>query len=333
MKIHWVATVDDQHRGFGRVSQETEAALRRLGVDMVGTRSLEWDARVLIGGAHAWIVPTPQRDLFWHTCFEADPVPPHTTEILNRAAGVWLPNEWNRELYERNGLETEILVAPYAVNQECFGLVNRKASEQPYTFLWVGNSLGDGSTWGGRKGGELVVRAFQKLGLKDARLVLKVTGDSGVVDVKIDGLDVTMIPEILPMDKYVALLGVADCLVYPSRGEGFGLIPLEAMATGLPTIATHGSGMTDFAREPYALPIPTRGKAKAKLFERVYGHECYWDEIDFNDVADRMRWAYGHRSEMLDMGRKAASWVKATYSWDRTAMALESFMQDVLSGG
>lgn len=47
-------------------------------------------------------------------------------------------------------------------------------------------------------------------------------------------------PELL--DFYSA----AECFVYPSRAEGFGLPPLEAAATGLPVICSNACGMNEF---------------------------------------------------------------------------------------
>ena len=48
----------------------------------------------------------------------------------------------------------------------------------------------------------------------------------------------------------------ADAFVTTTHGEGFGRPPLEAMAMGLPTIATNWSGLTAFVADGVALPIP-----------------------------------------------------------------------------
>lgn len=50
----------------------------------------------------------------------------------------------------------------------------------------------------------------------------------------------------IPEDQMGALYRSADCLVYPSMGEGFGLPALEAKACGLEVITTRCSGMLDF---------------------------------------------------------------------------------------
>lgn len=50
--------------------------------------------------------------------------------------------------------------------------------------------------------------------------------------------NVRRIHENLSLEELVALFHFHDVLVYPSEGEGFGLIPLQALATGMPVIST-----------------------------------------------------------------------------------------------
>lgn len=50
--------------------------------------------------------------------------------------------------------------------------------------------------------------------------------------------NVRYIEEITSTDALVKMYHFHDVLVYPSEGEGFGFIPLQAIATGMPTIST-----------------------------------------------------------------------------------------------
>ena len=47
------------------------------------------------------------------------------------------------------------------------------------------------------------------------------------------------INETLSDKEMTSLINYHDVLVYPTEGEGFGMIPLEVMATGMPVISTH----------------------------------------------------------------------------------------------
>ena len=42
----------------------------------------------------------------------------------------------------------------------------------------------------------------------------------------------------MTLEHLVSLFHFHDILIYPSEGEGFGLIPLQALATGMPVIST-----------------------------------------------------------------------------------------------
>jgi glycosyltransferase involved in cell wall biosynthesis len=58
-------------------------------------------------------------------------------------------------------------------------------------------------------------------------------------------------------------------LLYPSLYEGFGLPPLEAMATGCPVIAARGSSLTEVCGEAAMLVDPRSGSAWAEVILKV----------------------------------------------------------------
>lgn len=51
--------------------------------------------------------------------------------------------------------------------------------------------------------------------------------------------NIKAINEDYSVEQLVALYHSHDVLIYPSWGEGFGFIPLQALATGMPTICTY----------------------------------------------------------------------------------------------
>ena len=52
--------------------------------------------------------------------------------------------------------------------------------------------------------------------------------------------------------------------VLPSRGEGWGRPHVEAMAMGLPVIATNWSGPTEYVNEANGYPLPLIGLIPVK---------------------------------------------------------------------
>jgi len=68
----------------------------------------------------------------------------------------------------------------------------------------------------------------------------------------------------------VALYKVADAFVFPSVKEGWGLVILEAIAAGLPVIASNQAPFTEFLDSTQALLVdPTSIDAIAQAMQEI----------------------------------------------------------------
>ncbi len=135
-------------------------------------------------------------------------------------------------------------------------------------------------------------------------------------------------PEIVLLELDVALGrrgGIytgADCYLFPLRAEGFGMTILEAMACGLPVIATPWSGPADFLSPRYAYTlrhsglIPERTRAGALLRYHV--------EPDLDHLIHQMRYVHEHPDEAKALGRLAAAVARRDWTWARAAEKLAS---------
>ncbi len=97
------------------------------------------------------------------------------------------------------------------------------------------------------------------------------------------------------LEQYVAH---ADALVFPSRYEGFGLPPLEAMACGCPVVASRRASIPEVCGEA----------------------AVYCDPDDPGDIAAAIRRLLGDavlRQEMIARGRERAR----QFTWERCAAA------------
>jgi glycosyltransferase involved in cell wall biosynthesis len=93
-----------------------------------------------------------------------------------------------------------------------------------------------------------------------------------------------------------ALLREATVFAYPSRYEGFGLPPVEAMAAGVPVVATRAGSLPEVCGDGADLVPPRDPEALATALGRV--------------LADP-----AHRAALVERGHRVA----ATYDWDVTA--------------
>lgn len=111
--------------------------------------------------------------------------------------------------------------------------------QNAFCFIFVGRIVP-------AKGIMQLLRAFQQLACQEKRAHLLFVGQ-GIFESRIyDFVNQHRLHDRIHLMGFQAdirpMLAMADCLVLPSKREGFGLVLLEAMASGLATIATDVGG-------------------------------------------------------------------------------------------
>src|SRR5262249_32953815 len=127
-----------------------------------------------------------------------------------------------------------------------------------------------------------------------------------------------------PHEDLLTWLRALDAFVLPSRAEGFGLCGLEAMATGLPTIATAWSGPADYLDPVDSLPLRFRLVDAAATEANGVRYFGEWAEPDVEHLRALLRWLYEHRDEAARMGQMAATRVHRDWTWDHAAAQLRA---------
>jgi glycosyltransferase involved in cell wall biosynthesis len=108
-------------------------------------------------------------------------------------------------------------------------------------------------------------------------------------------------------DDLVGLFQGASVLAHPSRYEGFGLPPLEAMAAGVPVVASHAASLPEVVGEAGLLLPPDDACQWARALERAL-------------VDD------GLRGDLIRAGHVRAR----TLTWDRAAELTVATYQEIL---
>lgn len=111
--------------------------------------------------------------------------------------------------------------------------VERKAND-PFRLLFAG-------TGSRRKGVDLLVPIMERLG---PQFMLTVVGTSQIGQARLPK-NIRIRGRLCTKDDLAAAYCDSDALLFPSRLEGFGLVAAEAMACGVPVIATRGSSLTE----------------------------------------------------------------------------------------
>ncbi len=171
--------------------------------------------------------------------------------------------------------------------------VERVAPPDSTTVKWL-DALGLESPWilyagalDARKNVELVLRAVERLHDGGKRVTLVLAGQrwfgSGPIEeelrrVKERGVDVRMLG-YLADPVFYALMKRAGVFVFPSRYEGFGLPPLEAMRLGVPTIVSTEGSLPEVCGDGAARVGPDDVNGLAELLNAWLGsatERAYW---------------------------------------------------------
>jgi len=123
-----------------------------------------------------------------------------------------------------------------------------------------------------------LVRAFSLVAAKDPELALVIVGADGWgSDAFHDAVGSSAARDRITQVGYVAddalghVLSGAAVLAFPSLYEGFGFPPLEAMAAGIPVVATEAGAVPEIVGDGAVLVAPGDVDALADALERVLG--------------------------------------------------------------
>ncbi|HWG73090.1 MAG TPA: glycosyltransferase family 1 protein [Acidimicrobiales bacterium] len=112
---------------------------------------------------------------------------------------------------------------------------------------------------------------------------------------------VVRIPSPVPQRQLVALMGGADAFCVPSLYEGFGLVALEAMACGAPTLVSNGGSLPEVVDEAGVVVEPTAAAIEKGLAELLANPA----------TAEDLRAAGRARAETMTWDRTVTGWVNA----------------------
>lgn len=243
------------------------------------------------------------------TMFESTVLPEGWVENLNSCHAVIVPVSWVCEVFRENGVTVPIHVVPLGINPVYLQVQRSYRRDRPYTFL----ALGDRAT---RKGWDLAWHAFRSAfgNRSDVKLIIKCRAN-GLEHINSGDENVEILREDLTHEEMAALYARCDCMVFPTRGEGFGLPPREFAATGGVVLTTRFAGTAEHLDQwgygiPYEL-VPAWDGYNEKL------QGCgEWAEPDVEVLTRQMRAIYQEEDSAFCSARFKKSAIPLLYDWN-----------------
>ena len=258
-----------------------------------------------------------------NTMAESDAIGDSWIQQCNKMDYVVVPNEFQYNVFRNAEIPGEKLqIIPHGTETEKFPYYHRP--ERDIFTFGIAGYLNE------RKGVFEVIQAFASEFDPDepVRLLLHSTNlDFGYYLYFSDSRIVTDCVLLSPQDlnKWYKSL---DCFVFPSKAEGIGQPPREAMATGLPVILTNYSGLEEIATDDISYPLQPR-KLVAGLNPHSIEQPGHWAEIDIQELMYQMRYVYEHQEEAKRKGARAAKTIRARYSWTIAAKKMIQFIDNL----
>ncbi|KXK25841.1 MAG: D-inositol-3-phosphate glycosyltransferase [candidate division WS6 bacterium OLB20] len=260
-----------------------------------------------------------------YLAWEETGFPSEWVDEINRHITVVLaPSVHVARVLERAGVNRPVSVIPLGIEKVTPDKAYQTVTDAECTFLHI-------SSGHARKGLDVLLDAYEQAftGGDNTLLVLKLFPNPNLdLDAIRSRFATTGKPRLQLIDdpeltdsQIAALYQQADCVVLPTRAEGFGLPMAEAMQTGALLITTGYSGQMDFCDERSALLLPY------KLVPAVESHHglpgSMWAQPDTDALAKLMKRVYKNPdgAEFSAMREQAKKNV-ADLTWENTASAV-----------
>ena len=277
------------------------------------------------------------------TTTEVDGIPDDWVKVLNEMDEVWTTSEFSKESFIKSGVKVPIFNMLEGVDPEYFHPeIKPFENNIKKKFTFIANFA-----WGRRKGVEELFEAFSKEFKydEDVALVIKALPSYHGMDIKKDMETLyhqedsapifvwdTVLPSFLLSGFYTA----GNCLVFPTRGEGFGLPPLEALACGTPVITTGYSGHMDYLKKD-GKPLPGVKLINYKLekfdgSDSIYYHGFNWAKPSVSHLRRLMREVYENYDKIKAEAMESSKYVRREWSWDKISDLVINRLQEISDG-
>jgi glycosyltransferase involved in cell wall biosynthesis len=219
------------------------------------------------------------------------------------ADAIAVPSQFVKRTFIQYGVpESKVFVCPYGVDLSLYR--KEPKLDDRFRILFVGSA----SIHKGIRYLFEAVRPLVQRNLVELWLVGDIRNE--VKDVCRKNRDLFTFKGFIPRAHLSSMYSQGSVLVLPSVDEGLALVMAQAMACGVPVIATHNTGAEDLIEDgSEGFIVPPR---------------------DASAIRDRIEWMIDHPTARLEMGERAQMRVSTLNGWQGYGERVESMYSALL---
>lgn len=300
----------DRGVGYGEASWNIYNSFKKLKID-VEIEAKQADIEICFADPKNYNFNDPLSYKICYTAWESTDISPTYKATMEKADEIWATSDWVANVYREAFPNKKVFVYKHGINDIWIPKL-RKAPHDQFTFLHIGEPYS-------RKDGQLVVDSFIELFGNDPKykLVLKCTkmnttkvkvGQGYLVNPASVYDNIVEINTMLSPNEMVELYNLCDVFVYPSWGEGFGFQPLQAEASGMPSIST--DGWADYADY---ITFPVKARWHSSPWPDI--HQGMMMKPEKEDLKRQMLSSVKNYKEAAAQSFKNANILQHKYDW------------------
>lgn len=259
-------------------------------------------------------------------------IPENWLQVMKREKRIVVPSSWMKYVVEKNKELPSVFVANHGIEDI---YLKTEPVEEPLPGAIKFLHFCSSASFPERKGTPQAISAFKKLkqSLMKVELTLVVPEKKRPIKKILGHLGgfredvlISERPYGVSTEEMINLYKSHHILLCPSRAEGFGLMPLEARALGVPVVQTLCTGMLDHPsswESAGVVVVPTGSLSEA------WGDFGEAPSLSVDDVAEKMKHAVENYDVLQTAAKKNAKGMNS-FSWTHQTVGLANLLKGMI---
>lgn len=274
------------------------------------------------------------------TTTEVDGVPKDWVQCMNEMDEVWLTSEFAKKSFVDSGVKVPCYNIGEGIDPNYFHpdiLPFFNPPKEKFRFF-------SNFAWGRRKGVDVLFEAFRREFNDDEDVCLmlkvlpsywghKIQDEMKLVYERKHSAPVYVYDVETPKWELGRFYTMANVFLWPSRGEGYGLPALEALACGLPVLASNHSAHLEFlTKAGKPRPGVELINGHLELYDKgdsVYYPGFHWFMPSVEDMRKKMRMMYEKYSHYKEAALETSKEIRNEFDWKISTQKIVDRLEDI----